>query len=163
MTASPHGSHTIFGAKGGYLISLAGLRAGPVLAVDYARAKVNDYSESGDAALTLNVGSQSLKSTIGQAGVEVRGELAGLHPYIDVVAEHDFTGNDRHISFAQTDAPTIVNTWTVGRSKDTYARISGGASASLSTGVSLDATFSTTVSRDDGQEVSGQLGVKARF
>ena len=163
MTASPHGSHTIFGAKGGYLMNFAGLRAGPVLAVDYARAKVNDYSESGDAALTLNVDSQSLKSTIGQAGLEVRGELAGLHPYLDVVAEHDFTGNDRHIAFAQTDAPTIVNTWTVGRTKDTYARISGGASASLSTGISLDATLSTTMSRDDGQEVSGQLGVKARF
>jgi hypothetical protein len=29
--------------------------------------------------------------------------------------------------------------------------------------VSIDAFVSTTLGRDDGQEVSGQLGLKARF
>ena len=163
MTARPHGSHTVAGAKGGYLMTLGGLQAGPILAFDYARAKVDGYTEAGDPALTLNVSGQSLKALTGQAGVEVRGVLAGLHPYVDLTAEHDFSGDDRLITFAQTDAPTIVNSWTVGRSKETYGRLSGGASANIIGGVSLDATVSTTLGRDHGNETGASVGLKARF
>ena len=33
------------------------MRAGPVVAIDYAKAKVDGYTEEGDAALALNVDS----------------------------------------------------------------------------------------------------------
>ena len=163
MTASPHGSHTVAGAKGGYLMSLAALKIGPVIALDYARANVDSYTESGDPALTLNVSGQHLKSLTGQAGLELRGDLAGLHPFIDVTAEREFSGNGRVITFAQTTAPTIVNSWEVSRSKETYGRIAGGASATLTGNLSLDAFVSTTVSRNHGNETGGQLGIKAAF
>jgi uncharacterized protein YhjY with autotransporter beta-barrel domain len=163
LEASPNGSHTIAGAKGGYLMPFAGLRAGPIVALDYARAKVDSYTETGDAALALDVGSQSLKAFTGQLGVEVRGELAGLHPFADLTAEHDFTGDERLISFAQTSAPVIVNQWTIPRDKETYGRFSIGASANVAPTVSVDMFASTTFGRDDGQEVSGNVGVKARF
>jgi uncharacterized protein YhjY with autotransporter beta-barrel domain/phospholipase/lecithinase/hemolysin len=163
MTASPAGSHAIAGAKGGYLMGLSALQFGPIVALDYARARVNSYTEAGDPALTLNVGSQSAKSLTGQAGVEARGDLAGLHPFLDLTAEHEFSGDGRLISFAQTSAPTIVNRWEVSRRKETYARLAGGASASLTGGFSVDASVSTTFGRDHGQETSGQLGVKAAF
>jgi outer membrane autotransporter protein len=162
LTANPHGSHTIAGAKGGYLISLAALKVGPMVALDYARAKVNGYTESGDAALALNVGSQSYKSLTGQAGLELRGDLAGLHPFVDAPIEHDFTGDDRLISFAQTSAPVIVNTWAVPGSRQTYGRLSGGASANLGS-ISIDASATTTLSRKGGQEIGGQIGLKAKF
>jgi outer membrane lipase/esterase len=163
MTADPHGSHTVAGAKAGYLMSFAALKVGPIVALDYAKAKVDGYTEAGDAALTLNVSSQSLKAFTGQAGIEVRGELAGLHPYVDLTAEHDFSGDGRIIAFAQTDAPAIVNSWAVPRRKDTYGRLSGGASVNVVGAVSVDASLNTTISRDNGQEVGGQLGVKAHF
>jgi uncharacterized protein YhjY with autotransporter beta-barrel domain len=163
MSASPHGNHSVAGAKGGYLMSFAGLAAGPILALDYARAKVNGYTEAGDAALTLNVSGQSLKAFTGQAGIEVRGELAGLHPFVDLTAEHDFSGDDRLITFAQTDAPTIVNSWTVNGRQETYGRLSGGASTNLTGGLSLDAFASTTLGRNHGQEVGAEVGVKAAF
>jgi outer membrane lipase/esterase len=163
MSASPHGSHTIAGAKGGYLMSFMGLSAGPIVALNYARAKVDGYTETGDPALTLNVGRQSVKAFTGQAGLEVRGEFAGMHPFVDLTAEHDFSGDDRLISFAQTDAPTIVNSWTVRRDKETYARLSGGMSANVVGGLSIDATASTTFGRNHGQEIGGQVGLKARF
>ena len=163
MTATPHGNHTVAGAKGGYLMSFGGLQAGPIVAVDYARAKVNGYTEAGDPALTLNVSGQSLKAFTGQAGLEVRGELAGLHPFVDLTAERDFTGDDRLITFSQTSAPVIVNSWTVARGHETYGRLAGGASANLTGGLSIDAYVSTTISRNHGQEVGGNLGVKARF
>ena len=163
MSASPHGSHTLAGAKAGYLMSFAALKVGPIVALDYARAKVDAYTETGDPALTLNVGSQSVKELTGQAGVELRGDLAGLHPFVDLTAERDFTGNDRLISFDQTSSPVIVNHWAVPGHKQTYGRLSGGASATLVGGVSIDAFASTTLSRDNGQEIGGQVGLKARF
>ena len=163
MAASPHGSHTAFGAKGGYLMSLAALKLGPVIAVDYARAKVDSYTETGDPALTLNVGGQSYRAVTGQAGLEVRGDLAGLHPFVDATFERNFTSNDRLISFSQTSAPGIVNEWAVPGRKQTYGRLSGGASAKLVGGLSIDAFATTTLSRKGGNEVAGELGVRAQF
>jgi len=144
-------------------MSLLALKAGPIVAFDYARAKVDGYTEAGDPALTLNVSGQSYKSLTGQAGLEVRGDLAGLHPFVDATVEHEFTGDDRLISFAQTSAPVIVNSWTVPGRKQTYGRLSGGASANLIGGISVDAAASTTLSRKGGNEVGGQVGLKAKF
>lgn len=163
LTATPHGNHWVAGAKGGYLMSFGGLGVGPIVALDYARAKVNGYTESGDAALTLNVSGQTHKALKGQAGLELRGDLAGLHPFVDVTAEHNFSGDDRLITFAQTDAPIIVNRWDVPGRQETYGRISGGASASLVAGLSVDAFATTTLGRNHGQEVGAQVGVKAAF
>jgi outer membrane lipase/esterase len=163
MDASPHGNHTTAGAKAGYLMSFAGLGIGPVVALDYARAKVDGYTESGDPALTLNVGSQSLKSLTGQAGLEARGNLSGLRPFADLTVEHEFEGNGGFISFSQTSAPIIVNHWSTSRDKETYGRLSGGAAADLWTGFSVDAAFSRTIGRNGGQEMGAQVGVKASF
>jgi outer membrane autotransporter protein len=163
MTASPHGNHTIAGAKGGYSISFGGLQMGPIVQLDYARARVDSYTEAGDPALTLNVGSQSLKSLTGQAGLEARGDLAGLHPFIDLTAEHQFSSSSHVITFAQTSAPTIVNGWQVSRTKETYGRLSGGATATLTGNFSVDAFVSTTFGRNGGQETGGQVGIKAAF
>lgn len=163
MTADPHGNHTVAGAKGGYLMSFMGFNAGPIVALDYAHAKVGSYTEAGDPALTLNVSRQSLKAVTGQAGLELRGDIAGFHPFVDVTAERDFTGNGRLITFSETSAPVIVNDWAVPRDKDTYARLSGGASANIVGGISLDAFATTTLGRNTGQEVGGQIGLKARF
>ena len=51
----PNGNHFIAGAKAGYLMPLGKVRVGPVIALDYAKAKVDGYTEEGDPALTLNV------------------------------------------------------------------------------------------------------------
>jgi outer membrane lipase/esterase len=163
MKARPDGSHFTAGAKGGYLMPLGPVRIGPIAALDYARAKVDGYTESGDAALTLNVGKQSLKAMTGQVGLEARADLAGITPFAAVTAEHEFSGDDRLIHFAQTDAPTIVNQWTVTRRKDTYARISGGASATLWGSATIDAALTSTVGRNSGQEFGAQFGVRAKF
>ena len=97
------------------------------------------------------------------AGVEIRTELKGFHPYIDITAEHEFSRRGPNIVFSQTSAPVIVNTWDVHNKRDTYARVSGGGSATISGGLSIDAAIASTLGRDAGQEVSAQLGLKARF
>lgn len=163
MAASPNGSHTVAGAKAGYLFPFGGFQLGPVVGLDYARAKVNGYTESGDPALMLTVSRQSLKALTGQAGLEFRGELAGLHPFVDATLERDFTGDHRVIDFAQTTSPGIVNHWDINRSKKTYGKIAGGGSAEITPGIAVDAFVSTTVNRKQGQEIGGQLSLKAKF
>ena len=120
-------------------------------------------TEAGDPALTLNVSRQSVTAFTAQLGAEVRGSLAGLHPFVDLTAERNFTGNDQLITFSETSAPVIVNSWAVSGRKQTYGRLSGGASANLGNMLSIDASVSTTLSRKDGNETGGQLGLKARF
>jgi len=163
MTASPSGTHVIGGAKAGYLMPLGPVSIGPIAALDYARAKVDGYTETGDPALTLTVGSQSAKSLTGQLGLEARGDLVGLRPYAAVTAEHEFSGNGGTISFAQTDAPIIVNSWDSSSRKGTYARVSAGAAASIFGTTSIDAAVSTTVGRHRGEEMGAHVGLRAAF
>jgi outer membrane lipase/esterase len=168
INASPSGSHWVAGAKAGYLASLGLLRVGPVVALDYAKAKVGGYSESGDPALTLNVGSSSAKALEGSIGAELRGRVeaggAGIRPFGSVVLVKDLIGDGRTIEFAQTSAPTIVNSWQFAdRSKHVYERVSAGASARLFGGVNVDALISTTFDKRDGNDTAAHVGVRVDF
>lgn len=168
MSARPSGSHVLAGAKAGYLMPLGGLRAGPVIALDYAKAKVNGYTETGDAALTLNVNSQRFSSLRGSAGLELRGDmdLGGMHfrPFAALLAEKDFKGDGRTVYYAQTSAPTIVNHFAFeNASKKTYGRVNLGFGAGISSALSVDAGVSGTFGKKQGNETSGQLGFNLGF
>lgn len=168
MTASPKGKHYGLGIKGGYLMPLGKMRIGPVIALDYAKAKVNSYTESGDDALALNVSSINVKSFRGSAGLELRGDVdaGGLQfrPYGSALVEKDFSGDGRTFLFSQTASPLIVNSWTVDNvSKKAYGRINSGFSAGLGGGVTLDVGGSFTVGKKQGNETSGQLGLRVGF
>jgi len=168
MRANTDGSHFLAGAKGGYLFPLGVMRAGPVVALDYAKAKVDGYTETGDAALTLDVSSVKAKSFTGGLGLEMRGDFdtggVSVRPYLSAMVEKEFSDGDRTVRFAQTSAPGIVNTWSVGNdSNGVYGRIAGGGSANILSNVSMNAVLSTTVGRDDGNDVSGQVGLNFGF
>jgi len=168
MDADPKGHHFLIGAKGGYLMPMGAVRVGPVVALDYAKAKVDGYTESGDPALTLNVDSLSYKSLRGSAGVEVRGDFAGggvqLRPFASAMVEKDFSGDERTVRFSQTASPIIVNSFDLtDASKKAYGRFSGGFSAAILTGVSLDIAGSATIGKDQGEETSAHLGLRIGF
>ena len=168
MEADPNGNHFIAGAKAGYLMPLGKVRVGPVIGLDYAKAKVDGYTEDGDPALTLDVDSLTYKSMRGSLGLEVRGDFAGggvqLRPYAAAAVEKDFTGDERTIHFAQTSAPTIVNSFALeDASKKAYGRFSGGFSAAIFTNVNLDVAGSATIGKDQGDETSAHLGVRVGF
>ena len=82
---------------------------------------------------------------------------------LGLTAEHEFSGDSRVIRFAQTDTPVIVNSWEVSRDKDTYARASFGAAATLWGGMRLDSAVTSTLGRDGGQEIGAHVGVRANF
>lgn len=168
MSAKTDGRHWLAGAKAGYLMPLGIMRAGPVVAIDYAKAKVDGYTESGDPTLTLNVDSVTAKSLTGGIGGEIRGDFeaggASVRPYLSAMLEKELGDNDRVVRFAQTTAPGIVNSWSIGdRSKKAYGRLSAGGSAEILSRVSLNTVLSTTVGRDDGNDVSAQVGLNVGF
>lgn len=165
MTARPDGSHWLAGLKAGYLMPAGIMRAGPVVALDYARAKVDGYTESGDPALTLNVESLSAKSMTAGIGAEIRGDFDGggvqLRPFASAMLEADLIGDGRTVRFAQTSAPGIVNSWQLeDRSKDPYGRLAAGGSAEILYGVRLNALLSTTLGKEQGDEVSAHVGLR---
>ncbi len=168
MTARPDGSHVVAGAKAGYLMPMGPLSIGPVVALDYARAKVDAYTEEGDAALTLNVSRQSFEALTGNLGLELRGALgvpgAGIRPFASAMLEKDFKGDGRSVLYAQTSAPGIVNSFDYpARSKSAYGRFSAGASATVLGSIDLHAGASATVGKKQGNEVSALVGVKLGF
>ncbi|MCY7271963.1 MAG: autotransporter domain-containing protein [Sphingomonas bacterium] len=168
MSASPDGNHWIAGAKAGYLMTLGAVRIGPVAGLDYARVRVDSYTEDGDPALTLNVGSTRYKSLRGSIGAELRGDFAGggvqLRPYGALVLEKELSGGNRSVSFSQTSAPIIVNSFDFENvSKKAYGRGTVGATARILGGVHLDAGISMTAGKRQGNETSGHLGLKASF
>jgi phospholipase/lecithinase/hemolysin/uncharacterized protein YhjY with autotransporter beta-barrel domain len=168
MSASPNGSHWIAGAKAGYLMTMGDVRVGPIAALDYAHVKVDGYTEEGDSALTLNVGSTKFSSLRGSIGGEVRGDFAGggiqFRPYAAVVLEKELAGGDRSVSFAQTSAPIIVNHFDFENvSKKIYGRGTVGGTARIFSTTSLDAGISMTAGKDQGNETSGHLGIRVGF
>jgi len=168
MSASPEGNHWIAGGKVGYLMAMGDVRLGPIAALDYARVRVDGYTEEGDPALTLNVGSTRYKSLRGSIGAELRGDFAGggvqLRPYGALVLEKELSGGNRSVNFSQTSAPIIVNHFDFENvSKKAYGRGTIGATARIFSGITLDAGVSMTAGKDQGNETSGHLGLKASF
>ena len=168
MSASPDGNHWIAGAKAGYLMNIGVVRVGPIAGLDYARVKVDGYTEDGDPALTLNVGSTRYKSLRGSIGAELRGDFAGggiqLRPYGALVLEKELSGGNRSVNFSQTSSPIIVNSFDFENvSKKAYGRGTIGATARIFTGIHLDAGISMTAGKDQGNETSGHFGLKASF
>ncbi len=168
MSAKPDGSHWVAGAKAGYLMGLGAVRVGPVIGLDYARVRVDGYTEDGDSALTLNVGSTRYNSLRGNVGAEIRGDFAGggiqLRPYLALVAEKELSGGNRDVNFSQVSAPTIVNSFDFENvSRKVYGRGTVGASARIFSGINLDAGISMTAGKDQGNETSGHVGLRAGF
>ncbi|MCH8617251.1 autotransporter domain-containing protein [Sphingomonas sp. SM33] len=168
LNSSPDGDHWLAGAKAGYLFPLGTMRAGPVVALDYAKAKVDGYTEEGDAALSLNVGKTSAKSFTAGIGAEIRGDFesggSSIRPFASAMLEKELSDDGRSVQFAQTSAPGIVNTWAFeDRSTKAYGRVSFGGSAGLFSNVTINAIGSATLGRDQGNDVSAQVGLHAGF
>ena len=168
ISASPDGETMTAGAKAGMLFGMGGMQIGPVVAVRYARAELDAYTETGDPVLTLNVSDQRLNSLTGSAGIEARGDLdAGglsVQPYASAAVEREFEGDARSVQYALTAAPEIVNTWQLpARSRETYGRLTGGVNLALGSAFTVQVQASSTIAQDEGNELAGSLGLRIGF
>ncbi|HYJ30837.1 MAG TPA: autotransporter domain-containing protein, partial [Allosphingosinicella sp.] len=164
VTASPDGDTMTAGASAGFLLPMGSLQIGPVLALRYARAEIDGFTETGDPVLTLDVSEQRLTSLTGSAGIEARGDLSAgglsIQPYGSVALEREFDGDARSLTYALTAAPEIVNIWNLpARSRDTYGRVTGGVNLSLASAISVQVQATGTLEAEQGNEVAGSLAL----
>ncbi len=149
LTSTPSGRSAAAAGKLGYLFNSGSLRIGPITGLTYASSTVNAYTENGDAALSLNVGKQTVEALVGSAGVQARMPFTlgpqSFGSYVNLTAERDFHGNGRSILYSATSAPIIVNTWDVANSsRNIYGRVVGGVTTDITTSAALNLSVSQT-------------------
>lgn len=169
ITSTPSGTTFAAAFKGGYLFDVApSLRLGPIAGLTYARADFNGYTEKGDPVLTLNVRAQNAEALLGSAGLQARGAFlwnrTAIDAYFNATAEDYFNGVNRLIQYNAVSAPLIVNSWTAnGAPNHAFARLSAGASASVTGDVALTINLSQTLGQPGGDAFAGSGGVKIAF
>lgn len=168
ISAETEGTTFLAGGEAGYLADLGRLRAGPVAGVQYARVRMDSYSESGDPVLTLNVSDQRASELVGFAGLETEfeTEAGGLSiaPFFKLLAEKQLDSSGGTIRYANTASPIIVNRFELEEADDdVYARVEGGASLELGSGFAVQLQASATLEHPEQDEFSGLLGLKLGF
>jgi outer membrane lipase/esterase len=169
ITSSPDGSTFVLAGKTGYLFDIGPTQLGPIGGLTYAQARVNGFAESGDPALTYNVGRQNEEALIGSVGMQLRTPFVAhgaiINPYLNLTAEDDFIGNGRLIQFNASSTPLVVNNWNIpnGASRQVYGRVTAGIVAPLRSNVSLTASVSRTFARETGDDFYGSGGLKISF
>jgi outer membrane autotransporter protein len=166
--AESDGTTMTAGAEAGYLFPLSGLQAGPIAGVQYARVKLDGYTERGDEVLTLNVAERRASELVGFTGVEVgfEDDIGGLSvkPFVKLAAEKLLDGSGGGVRFAGTASPGIVNRFVQEESsRDVYGRVEGGASLALGTRAALQFQASATVEHPEHDEFTGFFGLKLGF
>jgi outer membrane lipase/esterase len=168
LSGSPQGSSIVAGVKGGYVFDVQSVQIGPIAGLTYAHVGVGSYAESGDIVLAQSVGSQSLDSVTGAAGVQFRatGVVYGhaIRSFVDLTAERDFLGGHRIIATTGLDATSAVPVFTpVSSGAGTYGRLAAGVEADLTHGVALGLMGGTTFARSNGNLGQVQVTLKASF
>ncbi|MGJ5207010.1 autotransporter domain-containing protein [Bradyrhizobium sp. HKCCYLR20261] len=169
ITSNPGGTTFVVAGKAGYLFDAGAAKLGPIGGLTYARAKVDGFTEAGDPALTLSVGSQTAETLVGSVGVQLRTPFqlqgATINPYLNLTLDDDLIGNGRLIQYSATSAPVIVNNWNVpnSTSHNVYGRVSAGVVAPFWSNVALTANVSRTIGRTGGDDFFGSGGLKISF
>jgi outer membrane lipase/esterase len=167
ITASPHGNNFVAAWKAGYLFDTAMVRVGPVGGLTYSSVWIDAYNESGDPLLTQAVLKQNLEGLTGSAGVQFRlpiGAWNRVNPFLNLTVEHDFIGDARVITTAQTYSLglPIATQITDGHSQ-TYGKVAGGANIDLGGRFSGLFNAETTFARQGGNWFAVTAGLNARL
>lgn len=168
IRATPRADTLLVAAKAAYLFDVGTLRFGPVGTLTYAHTWIDAYQEQGDPLLTQSVGRQSRDGLTGGAGLQIRLPFAlgdrVLNPFVNVTAEHDFLGQLRTITSAQTYALTLpIATQIRGYDGGTYGKVAAGLSFDLGAGFSGMINGSATFARAGGNDFGVNGGVRYRF
>jgi phospholipase/lecithinase/hemolysin/uncharacterized protein YhjY with autotransporter beta-barrel domain len=162
LTASPAARSLAAGGRAGWLPRVATFRAGPTLAIDYARARLGGYAEAGDPAAALAVEAQRSDAIVGSAGLEARyAGIRGVAPWLRIEAAKALDGDGRTVRYAPVIAETIVNGFEIGgTSRAAFGRVAGGLAFAISHHVSIDANGRATFGRTAGNQASALVGVR---
>ncbi len=168
MSGSPQGNDIAVGLTGGYLFDIQPMQIGPIAGLTYAHVNVGSYSESGDVVLAQAVSGQSLDSTTGSVGMQMRyaGAVYGhvIRSFIELTADHEFLGGSRVITTTGLDPTSAVPVFTpISSGTGTYGSISAGAEAELWNNVTLGLAGGTTFARWRGNQGQVQMTLAISF
>ena len=151
-------------ARAGYLFDAGPVRVGPIAGLNYTRADIQGYTETGDSLLTMMVNEQNVDSLTGNAGLQMRvpfqlwGDL--YSPFINVTAEQDLLGSSRTVTTTQVTAPLLPVLTPVPGESGTYGKIAAGVAARLGGTVSATVDAETTFAREGGNGLVVSAGIK---
>jgi outer membrane lipase/esterase len=99
-TGDTKGSAATLKLGTGYDFHLRGWIAGPMVALNYERIKVDGYAENGTSFTQLTYGDQRLSQLTGSVGLQARliEKPAALSPYVRLSYDYDLTHNDRTVA-----------------------------------------------------------------
>ncbi|GJD74095.1 autotransporter domain-containing protein [Methylobacterium goesingense] len=168
LSATPRAETLLVAAKAAYLFDLGAVRVGPVGTLTYAHTWIDAYREQGDPLLTQAVGRQARDGLTGGAGLQIRLPVAlgerVLSPFVNLTAEHDFLGQLRTITTAQTYALTLpIATAIRGYDGGTYGKVAAGLSIDLGGGLSGMINGAATFARANGDDFAVNGGLRYRF
>ena len=161
VRASTHANTFTAAARGGYLVDVGPVRAGPIAGLNYTHAVIDGYTETGDILLTMMVDRQALDALTGSAGLQVRYPFLlgnGLYsPFVNVTAEHDFLGSGRIVTTTLVTAPLLpVLTPVPDNGSRTYGKVAAGIAAAVADNVSATLTAATSFAREGGNDFARQ-------
>jgi uncharacterized protein YhjY with autotransporter beta-barrel domain len=154
-------------AKAGYLFDVASMRVGPIGGLNYTRASIGGYTETGDILLTQIVDKQTIESLTGSAGVQFRLPFtmrnALYSPFVNVTAEHDFLGDGRIVTTTQSTTLLLPVMTPVNATNHTYGKVVAGVAGQIAGNVSGMITAYTSFARTDGNFYGVNGGIKVAF
>jgi outer membrane lipase/esterase len=167
INASPNGNNLVAAWKAGYLFDTSAVRLGPIGGLTYSRVWIDAYNESGDPLLTQAVSKQDLDGLTGSAGFQFRlpsTAVSRFNPFLNLTVEHDFIGNARVITTAQTYALGLpIATQVTDGHSQTYGKVGGGTSIDLGGRFSATINAESTFARQGGNLVAVTAGLNARL
>jgi outer membrane lipase/esterase len=167
LTATPSGTDFVAAWKTGYLFDTPVVRLGPIGGLTYSKVWIDAYSENGDPLLTQAVSKQQLEGLTGSAGVQFRlptTAMSRFNPFLNLTVEHDFIGDARVITTAQTYALGLpIATQVMDGHSQTYGKVAGGTSVELGGRFSATINAESTFARQGGNFMAVTAGLNARL
>lgn len=138
--------------------------AAAVGGIYYGSMDIDGYTETGAGGWSVIIGSRSIDSLKGQAGVEMSGKIktgfGSVTPFARLQMTHEFENDGLVFTGAFSAAPASTFTVAAPVLGDTYGTAAVGVSALWGDNLSLYARYQTDVSRD-GQTID-QVSLAAR-
>jgi outer membrane lipase/esterase len=144
---------------GGYWFQYADILHGPHVRVEYTKATVHAFCETGNDSLALCYGEQKPDSLLWTVGWQATGNIGAVRPWARVAWQYDSLADTRNIS-ASSAALGGNYTIPLAKTDNNYALFNLGASADFGR-VTGFVYGSATAGRSDGNYYAITVGIRA--
>lgn len=148
--------------QGGFDFHTLGVTHGPVIGFVTQQVSVDGFTEAGSFT-SLAFAGQTRDSYVGQLGYRVSIDWATIHPFAQLVWNHEFADTHRNVTASLTtiDAPSYSLPAAV--LGEDWGSVAAGVSVDVATGVKVVAKGTADFGDSDTVLYGGQLGLNIAF